>query len=260
VAPTGEYWRSAAVSARPGLSPTPRTGSATCHRRHRHRLSGSMAQPTGDVQRRWRSRQPPHWARPQPGCEISTHRPHRHHAQQAGWRSESAWIVRVAECPYRHTMTPAAGELGPKRHTIRPPARLARRHAPRLPHKPRPPPRQQPLEPPQARPASRRLTRQAPGMSSGRPGCWPWGPQAPSIEPVAPRARTTVAGGRESHWRERKGHVPFEIKRDFFARTEGGLTWWSGSERTGVAGRRPRWPRARPNSARFSAAGRRSRR
>ena len=39
--------------------------------------------------------------------------PHCHHAQKAGANMGSSWALRVAECPQRNTLTPAAGKRRP---------------------------------------------------------------------------------------------------------------------------------------------------
>ncbi len=71
---------------------------------------------------RRRRRPPPRLARPSAGWRASAHRPHRHHAQQAGRILGSSWGLRVAGCPQRHTLTRTAGERGPQQHTVMAPA------------------------------------------------------------------------------------------------------------------------------------------
>ena len=49
---------------------------------------------------------------------TSTHRPHRHHAQQAGRIQTSSWGVWTAGNPHAHTVTCKTGRPGPQCHTI----------------------------------------------------------------------------------------------------------------------------------------------
>ena len=84
----------------PGLSATPATAPI--------RVAG-VAEQGASVQGRWRSRQPPRPPRPGPVGRAQAHRPHGHHAQQAGRIRGSLWVSRVAGCPLQHTVDRAGG-------------------------------------------------------------------------------------------------------------------------------------------------------